>query len=259
MALRQVTARSISSLSSVTSSRSRTTGIIRSFSSGLDREKSAENYDQVLDKFAQIRACAVLRTATSDACPKAMQAAIDGGFKIVEFTLTTPDCLQHLSDFRAKYDGDVLVGCGTILTTEDAENAVDAGSEFIITPVMLPDVIEWCKERNIVCVPGCQTPTELVNAYRHGAPLQKLFPGVAGGPMWVKAVSSALPFLSINPTSGVDLDNAGDFLKMGAASVGLVAPLFDPAAIANGDFDTVAANAAKVMANVREAGPYIRK
>jgi 2-keto-3-deoxy-6-phosphogluconate aldolase len=77
--------------------------------------------------------------------------------------------------------------------------------------------------------------------------------------MWVKAVSSALPFLSINPTSGVDLDNAGDYLKMGAASVGLVAPLFDPEAVANGDWDQIAKNAEKVMANVRSAGPYIRK
>lgn len=226
--------------------------------SGLDRAQTVENYNAVLDKFAEIRACAVLRTATSEACPKAMQAAIDGGFKIVEFTLTTPNCLDHLSDFRKKYDGDVMVGCGTILNTDDAERAVDAGSEFIITPVMLPDVIEWCAERSIVCVPGCQTPTEMVNAYRHGAPLQKLFPGVAGGPGWVKAVSSALPFLSINPTSGVDLDNAGDYLKMGAASVGLVAPLFDPVAIAEGDFDQIAKNAEKVMANVRTAGPYAR-
>lgn len=228
-------------------------------SGGLDRMQTLENYEAVLNKFATIRACAVLRTATSDACPKAMQAAIDGGFEICEFTLTTPDCLHHLSNFRQKYDGKVMIGCGTILTIEDAQAAMDAGSEFIITPVMVPDVIEWCKERNIVCVPGCQTPTELVMAYRHGAPLQKLFPGVAGGPMWVKAVSSALPFLSINPTSGVDLDNAGDFLRNGAASVGLVAPLFDQAAIAAGDFDTIAKNAAKVMSNVRQVGPYQRK
>ena len=228
-------------------------------SGSLDRTNSLDNYEAVLDKFAQIRACAVLRTPTSEACPKAMQAAIDGGFKIVEFTLTTPDCLQHLADFRAKYDGDVMVGCGTIMNTTDAENAIDAGAEFIITPVMLPDVIQWCAARNIVCVPGCQTPTELVNAYRNGAPLQKLFPGVAGGPNWVKAVSSALPFLSINPTSGVDLDNAADYLKNGAASVGLVAPLFDPAAVASGDWDQIAKNAEKVMTNVKTAGPYIRK
>ena len=63
---------------------------------------------------------------------------------------------------------------------------------YLIPWSMLPDVIEWCRDRNIVCVPGCQTHTELTMAYRHGAPLQKLFPGVAGGPMWVKAVSSAL-------------------------------------------------------------------
>mmetsp|Transcript_94614 Transcript_94614/g.264918 ORF Transcript_94614/g.264918 Transcript_94614/m.264918 type:complete len:250 (-) Transcript_94614:59-808(-) len=231
----------------------------RAMSTGLDYERTAENYESVLDRFAYDRACAVLRTPTSEACPKAMQAAIDGGFKIVEFTLTTPDCLQHLADFRAKYDGKVMVGCGTILSPDDAARAMEAGSEFIITPVMLPDVIEWCRDRKIVCAPGCQTPTEMVNAYRHGAPLQKLFPGVAGGPMWVKAVSSALPFLNINPTSGVDLDNVGDYLRNGAASVGLVAPLFDQAAIAAGDFDTIAKNAAKCIANVKEVGPLKRK
>ena len=110
----------------------------------------------------------------------------------------------------------------------------------------------------------------------------------------MKAVSSALPFLAINPTSGVDLDNAGEFLRNGAASVGLVAPLFDPAAIARGDFDQIgsysplfsevihvkilflsetrlttafflsltlftAKNAEKVMANVKAVGPFIRK
>lgn len=250
MSLRIATSRALRSASSAS--------VTRSFSS-LDRTQSVENYNAVLQKFAEIRACAVLRTATSEACPKAMQAAIDGGFKIVEFTLTTPGCLDHLADFRKKYDGDVMVGCGTILTVEDAEKAMDAGAEFIITPVMLPDVIQWCAARNIVIAPGCQTPTELVSAYRHGAPLQKLFPGVAGGPAWVKAVSSALPFLSINPTSGVDLDNAGEYLKMGAASVGLVAPLFDPVAIANEDWDQIAKNAEKVMGNVRPVGPYVRK
>jgi len=227
--------------------------------SSLDRAKSIEEYNKTLQTFANIRTCAVLRTPTSDACPKAMQACIDGGMKIVEFTLTTPNCLDHLTNFRQKYDGDVMVGCGTIMNTDDAEAAVDAGAEFIITPVMLPDVIEWCAARNIVVVPGCQTPTELITAYRHGAPLQKLFPGVAGGHMWVKAVSSALPMLSINPTSGVDLDNAALYLTHGAASVGLVAPLFDPVAIANEDWDQIAKNAAKLVANVKDVGAYVRK
>jgi len=187
-----------------------------------------------------------------------MTAAIEGGFKIAEFTLTTPGCLESLADFRAKYDGDVMVGCGTIMCTEDAEAACDAGAEFIITPVLIPEVVEWCVQRDIVVVPGCQTPTEAFNAYKLGAPLQKIFPGVAGADMWVKAVSAALPMLRLNPTSGVDLDNAGDFLMNGAASVGLVAPLFPPDAIANEDWDAVHANAVKVIGNVAKAGPLKR-
>lgn len=228
-------------------------------SASNDYMSTMEKREQVLDWFAEHRATAVLRTATSEACPAAMQAAIDGGFKIGEFTLTTPDCLDHLNNFRAKYDGAVSIGCGTILTIDDAKDAIDAGAEFIITPVLVTDVVEWCAARNIVIIPGCQTPTELVTAYRAGAPLQKLFPGVVGGATWIKAVSSALPFLSINPTSGVDLENAGEILKNGAASVGLVAPLFDPVAIANNDWDQIQKNAEKVIAKVKEAGPYQRK
>lgn len=112
--------------------------------------------------------------------------------------------------------------------------------------------------RNIVCVPGCQTPTELFKAYQLGAPLQKVFPGVAGAMMWVKAVSAALPMLRLNPTSGVDLDNAGDYLTNGAASVGLVAPLFPPEVIAAQDWDQVHANAVKVLANTTPVGPCLK-
>jgi 2-keto-3-deoxy-6-phosphogluconate aldolase len=95
----------------------------------------------------------VLRTATSEACPKAMQAAIDGGFKIVEFTLTTPGCLDHLADFRKKYDGDVMVGCGTILTVEDAEKAMDAGGKLIRNIInVYMSLGEWtclCEARSV--------------------------------------------------------------------------------------------------------------
>jgi hypothetical protein len=94
MALRLAASRSTTTLfKSATTTSTTSTASRALFSSGAasDYVQTAENFEYVLDKFAQIRACAVLRTATSEACPKAMQAAIDGGFKIVEFTLTTPD------------------------------------------------------------------------------------------------------------------------------------------------------------------------
>jgi len=216
--------------------------------------KSSESFQTVLDTFVKYRACAVLRTPKAEMCAPAMQAAIDGGFDIVEFTLTTPGCLDTLADFRSKYDGKVMIGCGTVMDIPDAQAAMDAGAEFLVAPVLVPEVVTWCAMHNIVIIPGCQTPTEAYNAYKAGAPVQKIFPGVAGGHMWVKAVSAALPMLKLNPTSGVDLDNAGDFLKNGASSVGLVAPLFPPDAVLNGKWDVIQANAEKVIGNVKASG-----
>jgi len=200
----------------------------------------------------------VLRTPAKESAAKAMQAAIDGGFNIVEFTLTTPGCLDLVADFRKKYDGKIMIGCGTIMDIEDAQNALDAGAEFIVMPVSVPEVIRWCAGRNVVSIPGCTSPTELYAAYRNGAPIQKLFPGVAGGPAFVKAVSAALPMLKINPTSGVDLDNAHEFLNNGAASVGLVGPLFDANDVSSGNWDSITEKAARCIKNVKTAGPLKR-
>lgn len=120
---------------------------------------------------------------------------------------------------------------------------MDAGAQFLISPVVVPSVISWAKSHNIVCLPGCQTPSEAYNAYKLGAPIQKVFPGVAGGHLWMKAVSAALPMLRLNPTSGVQLDNVADFLENGCTGVGLVAPLFDPELIAQEKWDEITTNA----------------
>jgi len=229
--------------------RSAAPGMRRSYSTVAARPQA--EYDAVLKEFATHKACAVLRTNLADFVEPAMGAAVEGGFKIVEFTLTTPGCLDLVSKFAPR--SDVMVGCGTILNVEDAENAMKAGSQFIVLPVTVPEVITWCKERNIVCIPGCATPTELLNAWKMGAPVQKLFPGVAGGPGWVKAVSSALPMLRINPTSGVEKSTAVEFLQNGAASLGFVAPAFPPDLMAARDYQGLVKNNAEIIAEVKKA------
>ena len=191
----------------------------------------------------------MLRTPKAEQCAPAMQAAIDGGFDIVEFTLTTPGCLDQVANFRAKYDGKVMVGCGTVMDISDAKAAMDAGSEFLVAPCLVPEVVTWCAVNNIVIIPGCQTPTEAYTAYKAGAATEADGTPVA----WVKAGSAAMPMLKLNPTSGGDLDNAGDFIKNGANGVGLVAPLFPPDAVASGDWDAIQANAKKVIGNVKAA------
>ena len=84
--------------------------------------------------------------------------------------------------------------------------------------MLVPEVVTWCRTHNVVIIPGTQTPSEAYAAYKAGAPVQKIFPGVAGGAAWVKAVKGALPMLQLNPTSGVDLDNAGDFVQLGCSA-----------------------------------------
>eukprot|EP00293_Proteomonas_sulcata_P011621 CAMPEP_0184303848 /NCGR_PEP_ID=MMETSP1049-20130417/13514_1 /TAXON_ID=77928 /ORGANISM="Proteomonas sulcata, Strain CCMP704" /LENGTH=239 /DNA_ID=CAMNT_0026615517 /DNA_START=290 /DNA_END=1009 /DNA_ORIENTATION=+ len=219
---------------------------------GLDFARTQASVDEVLKTFDQHKACAVLRVPKAEWAAPAMDAAVDGGFKIVEFTLTTPGCLDRVAEYKAKKSG-VMVGCGTVMTVQDAKLALEAGSDFLVAPVLVPEVVTWCAERNVVIAPGCYTPTELYTAHCLGAQIQKLFPGVHAGPGFVKAVTAALPMLRVNPTSGVDLSNVEQMLKSGAASVGLVAPLFDAAEIAANDWDAVNKRAQALIAEVEKA------
>ena len=224
----------------------------RSFSSSTDKHmRTKADMDEVCKFITEHKATAVLRTPTEAAASKAMDAAIDGGFKVCEFTLTTPGCLDRVAEYTTK-EG-LMVGCGTVMNVQDAEKAMDAGARFIVMPCLIDEVVSWCAERNITCIPGCGTPTELYRAYRLGAPIQKVFPGVAGGPAWIMAVSKALPMLRLNPTSGVDLDTAADFIKAGANSLGFVAPLFDPAEIKNEQWDKIHARAVRAIENCKSA------
>merc|ERR1712216_122714 len=138
-------------------------------------------------------------------------------------------------------------GCGTVM------NVADAGAKFLISPCIIPEVIEYAVARNIVVVPGCQTPSELYNAYTMGAQVQKLFPSIAGGPNTVKAISAALPMLRINPTSGVEKDTAAAYLQSGASSLGFVAPLFPPELMGKRDYDGLVQNAKEIIAAVNSA------
>jgi Entner-Doudoroff aldolase len=206
----------------------------------------------LLDTFARERCSAILRTPHADAVGPAMDAAIDGGFRIVEFTLNTPDALRHVAAC-ANRDG-LLVGAGTVLSVDDARAATDAGARFLVSPVADPDVIAWCVEHEVLCIPGCYTPTEMLAAHRMGAHVIKLFPGPVDGPAYLKVCRGPLPFLRIFPTSGVTEDNADAFLAAGAFGVGFVNCLFSPDDLAAGRFDAVRARAGRMVAKVRAAG-----
>ena len=172
------------------------------------------------------KASAILRTSEGEVAIPAMEAALAAGFRVCEYTLTIPGAFDCIRDTAANHS-DVVVGAGTVLTNDQASRAVDCGAQFLVSPIMDPQMIRFAAELGVAIIPGCSTPTEMQAAYEAGAPLVKLFPGPAGGPSWVRATLGPLPHLRIVPTSGVSKENALEFLEAGAHAVGFVAPLFD--------------------------------
>ena len=197
----------------------------------------------------QARASAILRTDNADAAEKAMEAAVRGGFTICEFTLTVPDVYELIADFSKRHP-DVVFGAGTVLTVEEAEKAVEAGAQFLVSPVTDEAVIEAASRLGVAAMPGTHTPTEMLRAYRAGAGLQKLFPAPGIGPDFVKACLGPMPFLNIVPTHGVTEGNAADWLAAGSHAIGFVAPLFDPVLMADRKFDAIEERARRLLAAI---------
>lgn len=205
--------------------------------------------EELIETLWQERAVAILRAHHHALCRDAMSAAVEGGFRFVEFTLTCPEPFALIEHF-ARQDG-IVVGAGTVLTPDDARRAVDAGARFIVSPVLDDEVVTTALELGVSAMPGVQTPTEMVRAHRLGAHTQKLFPAPANGPAYVRAVLGPLPFLRLVPTSGVTPENVGQFIAAGVFAVGFVGPLFPPEVLAAGDYVEIERRAREALAATR--------
>jgi 2-dehydro-3-deoxyphosphogluconate aldolase/(4S)-4-hydroxy-2-oxoglutarate aldolase len=106
-----------------------------------------------------------------------------------------------------------------VLDAAAARKVIDAGAQFVVSPTLEPDVARVCQERKIHCIPGAFTPTEILEAWRTGAPLVKLFPAAGLGPGFVRDLLAPLPFLRIVPSGGVTLERVGEWIHAGAAAV----------------------------------------
>lgn len=207
------------------------------------------NIKQFVDLLGREKASAILRTHDQEKAALAMEAAIRGGFRVIEFTLTVPGVFELIKDFSRR--GDLVVGAGTVMSPEEAEQAVDAGAQFLVSPIVDEAVIRSASEMGVASFPGTHTATEMMQAHRLGADFCKLFPAPAGGPDYLKAILGPLPFLKIVPTNGADQFNAGEWIKAGAFAVGFVASLFEPGFIAKSNWDAIEQRARECLDSIR--------
>ena len=193
--------------------------------------------EHIKSELLKTKISAIIRTDDHKVAEQAMQAAVDGGFRVVEFTLTTPGSLNLITQFRE--NDDLIVGAGTVMSPTIAQEAVEAGAKFLVSPVCNVDVIQEAEKLDVVSIPGTFTATEMETAHRAGADFVKLFPAPENVAEYIRFILAPLPYLKIFPTSGVNLDNMLDVLQAGAAGTGFVNQLFDPEMIRNKNYDGI--------------------
>ena len=165
--------------------------------------------------------------------------------------MTTPGALQVIAEASARLGSDVLFGAGTVLDTETADAAIRAGAGLIVSPTLDVEVIRLCNRYGVVAVPGCYTPTEMLAAWNAGADLIKFFPAEIGGPAMLRAIRAPLPQLRIVPVGGVTLDNAAEYMRSGAAALGIGSALINQALLDAGDLAELTRRAAAFIAAVK--------
>ena len=201
--------------------------------------------EHIKSELLKTKISAIIRTDDHKVAEQAMQAAVDGGFRVVEFTLTTPGSLNLITQFRE--NDDLIVSAGTVMSPTIAQEAVEAGAQFLVSPVCNVDVIQEAEKLDVVSIPGTFTATEMETAHRAGAEFVKLFPAPENVAEYIRFILAPLPYLKIFPTSGVNLDNMLDVLQAGAAGIGFVRPLFDPEMIRNKNYGGIRQRAEAIV------------
>jgi 2-dehydro-3-deoxyphosphogluconate aldolase/(4S)-4-hydroxy-2-oxoglutarate aldolase len=189
--------------------------------------------------------------------PAKLQAVADaigaGGVTAMEVTMTVPDAIELIRALAPRMPAGFVLGAGTVVDPETAARVIDAGAQYVVSPVFRRSVIAACHERDVPVMPGCLTPTEILDAWDAGADIVKVFPATALGPGYLKDLRGPLPHVKLMPTGGVTVDNAGDWIRAGAVAVGVGTALLDAQAIAAGDYGVLRRNAERIVANVRAA------
>src|SRR6266849_673685 len=199
----------------------------------------------IIDQILKYKIVAVIRLHDYKHAVATARALVAGGIPILEFTLTGQGAIDAVMAARKALGDSVVAGVGTVLKADDAEAAIGAGAQFVVTPAVRPAVIAACVNRQTLSIAGGLTPTELLAAHEAGSELLKVFPAQVGGPRYIKHVLAPLPFLKLVPTGGVSAENARDFLAAGAVTVGIGGNLVSNRLVAGGAFDqsTAAAKA----------------
>ena len=196
---------------------------------------------------------AVVRAQKVDQVIPLSEALLAGGVIAIEITLTTPNALQAIHDARAKFGDHALIGIGTVLDARACQAAIEAGAEYVVTPVCRPELVAIAHAAERPIMLGAFTPTEAQTAHEAGADFIKVFPADVLGPTYIRALRAPLPHLRIIPTGGVELGNVLDFVQAGCAALGVGSALVSNRLLQVADWQVLTQKASAFVKALREA------
>jgi 2-dehydro-3-deoxyphosphogluconate aldolase / (4S)-4-hydroxy-2-oxoglutarate aldolase len=176
---------------------------------------------EVRKRIEEIGIVPVIRATSPAEAHFAAEAICQGGIPIAEITMTVPGALEVISEL-ARNAPEVLVGAGTVLNAESARRCLEAGAKFLVSPGLNLKTVEFAVKENILIMAGALTPTEVMEASDAGADFIKIFPcSNMGGASYIRALKGPFPNVPLVPTGGVNLETAAEFLRAGAAALGV--------------------------------------
>lgn len=196
-----------------------------------------------LNRIHELGLLAVLRGPSPDLTLAMVDALVDGGVLGIEITYTTPNATDVVKSIADKYGNQIVLGMGTLTKPEQAAEAKMAGARFIVSPHLEEELALAMVDIGLAVMIGAYTPSEVVQAYRLGSDVVKLFPGSQGGPKYMKALRGPFPHIPMMPTGGVNIDTIADWFAAGAFAVGAGSNLCPSAWAKEGRFEDIKANA----------------
>jgi 2-dehydro-3-deoxyphosphogluconate aldolase/(4S)-4-hydroxy-2-oxoglutarate aldolase len=204
------------------------------------------NKSEVVQQIKDSGMVPVFNHPDPEICKSIVKACYDGGLRVFEFTNRSEKAFEVFVEIKKFIDTtipEMQIGVGSIIDAETTTKFINAGADFIVSPALVEEMGIVCKEADIAWSPGTGTLTEIVQAYKQGADIIKLFPGSqVGGPGFAKAALAPLPFLQLMPTGGVspDRENLDAWFNAGVCCVGMGSKLFPKDWIANREYAKLA-------------------
>lgn len=208
---------------------------------------------EIVAQLTEAGIIAIVRTKSAEAVQPIVAAMLAGGLNVIEITMAVPGAIEIIRQTRKRFGNEILLGAGTVLDVKTCNAVIEAGAEYIVTPIARTELVAAAHALDKPVALGAYTPTEAQTAHEAGADFIKIFPADGLGPNYIKNLKAPLPHLRVVPTGGVTPQNVGDWIRAGAVAVGVGSALVSAQILKDQNWPELTRLAALMVQGARDA------